>query len=172
MLTLSSSHCKPLSSSHPANIVSISIMPSNLEARVVSLRKARSDQAVNSSRSTSKSTPVREPYSSWLERDGERVEEWLAEQKMDSARRRASVQEQTALAFLEVVEKTHDKKEAEPQAGGSKQQDKEPKMGIERRWTTGEVDGKAGVLTGVGAFAGDETPRYVQIFYPSCEYRD
>lgn len=130
-------------------------MPSNnLEARVASLRKAHSDQ-------TSKSIPVREPYSSW---DGERVTEWLAEQKVDGERRRASVQEQTELAFLEVVGEMS--MDIDREEGKKKTMEKEPKMGIERWWTTGEVAEEASVLTGVGAFAGDETPRYVEPLEP------
>lgn len=88
------------------------------------------------------------------------MEEWLAEQKVDPARRRASVQEQTALAFLDAFEKMAADRSDEEE----KKQENEPKMGIERRWTTGQVGGEGSVLTGVGAFAGEEATRYAVTF--------
>ena len=141
-------------------------MPANLEARVASLRKARSDQAVDSCRSTFRSNPVRQPYSSWLEKDGERVEAWLAEQKHDAQRRQAAIEEQSALAFIGVVRRTPNRAEGEGKADArpdnfsGRRDETEPKTGIKRRWTTGETRAEEDILTGVGAFAGEEAQWY------------
>ena len=112
---------------------------------------------------------MRQPYSSWLEKDGERVEAWLAEQKHDAQRRRASVEEQSALAFIGAVGMAANRPEGEGKADAQadnisgRRNGTEPKTGIKRRWTTGETRGEEDILTGVGAFAGEETQRYAKI---------
>lgn len=91
------------------------------------------------------------------------MEEWLAEQKVDAARRRASVQEQTALAFLGAVENMPTDNKGGSKTKEGKKQVEPPKLVIERRRTTGDVSVEGSMLTGVGAFAGEETPRYVNV---------
>lgn len=77
------------------------------------------------------------------------------------------MQEQTTLAFLGTVDKMSAKangKDTTEDVKVTERTQKQPQMGIERRWTTGEVHDDGDMLIGVGAFAGQEAPRYMSLF--------
>lgn len=181
----------PKSISSPASVppaapIVQSFTMSDLEARIARFRTARSDEAVLSSKSPTKSS-ARLPYSSWLEPIPSQTQEsrkthldqWLAGLKTDPATRLSAVQKQVeqslpgldnAACSAPVVAAT-EKSNDMTQTGQPRDKRRPSKTSIERRWTTGDLNEAPNIeLRGIGGFIVEETTRYASLDdYYTCK---